>query len=110
MDYGLHEQHSSYIRRQSLRDEEDADLDASWVMLSRSGEIEPLPNERILHKTRGRVSFELSAVNQQPSPAAAFSTKCDQGTAYITNQRVSRPLYTMRRPVTHDLVANQLLF
>lgn len=91
MDYGLHEQHSSYIRRQSLRDEEDdADLDASWVMLSRSGEIEPLPNERILHKTRGRISFELSPVNQQQSgPAAVFFKKSDNGTAYITNQRVS---------------------
>ncbi|RYP49900.1 hypothetical protein DL768_004436 [Monosporascus sp. mg162] len=88
MDYGLHDQHSSYIRRQSLRGEEDADLDTSWVMLSRTGEIEPLPNERILHKTRGRISFELSAVNQQPSPAAAFSRKSDNGTAYITNQRV----------------------
>lgn len=98
MDYGLHDQHSSYIRRQSLRGEEDdVDLDASWVMLSRSGEIEPLPNERILHKTRGRVSFELSAVNVS-GPAADFSRKSDQGTAYITNQRVSKPPETR-----HDL-------
>lgn len=67
-------------------------------MLSRSGEIEPLPNERILHKTRGRVSFELSAVNES-GPAADFSKKSDQGTAYITNQRV---IYLPAKP-TEDL-------
>ncbi|KAI1116471.1 hypothetical protein F5Y14DRAFT_439895 [Nemania sp. NC0429] len=87
MDYGLHEQHASYILSQSSRDEEETDLDDSWVMLSRSGEIEPLPHESILFKTRGRVALSITAPNQAPG-VAPFSIKSDSGTAYITNQRL----------------------
>lgn len=89
MDYGLHEQHASYILSQSNRDEEEeTDLDASWVMLSRSGEIEPLPHESILFKTRGRVALSITTPNQPPG-VTPFSVKSESGTAYITNQRVS---------------------
>ncbi|KAI0204598.1 hypothetical protein F4808DRAFT_349423 [Astrocystis sublimbata] len=87
MDYGLHEQHASYILSQSSRDEEDTDLEASWVMLSRSGEIEPLPHESILFKTRGRVALSITSPNQTAG-ATPFSIKSDSGTTYITNQRL----------------------
>lgn len=87
MDYGLHEQHASYILSQSNRDEEEANLDASWVMLSRTGEIEPLPHESILFKTRGRVALSITAPNQ-PTGVAPLSIKSESGNAYITNQRV----------------------
>ncbi|KAI1155124.1 hypothetical protein F4825DRAFT_408880 [Nemania diffusa] len=87
MDYGLHEQHASYILSQSSRDEEETNLDASWVMLSRTGEIEPLPHESILFKTRGRVALSITAPNQPPG-VAPLSIKSESGTAYITNQRL----------------------
>jgi WW domain-binding protein 2 len=88
MDYGLQEQHASYILSQTTREEEDTDLDASWVMLSRSGNIEPLPHESILFKTRGRVALSITTPNQ-PSGVTPFSVKSENGIAYITNQRVS---------------------
>ncbi|KAI1124242.1 hypothetical protein F5Y10DRAFT_269300 [Nemania abortiva] len=87
MDYGLHEQHASYILSQSSRDEEETNLDASWVMLSRTGEIEPLPHESILFKTRGRVALSITAPNQ-PAGVTPLSIKSESGTAYITNQRL----------------------
>ncbi|KAI0541917.1 hypothetical protein GGR58DRAFT_365189 [Xylaria digitata] len=87
MDYGLHEQHASYILSQSSRDEEETNLDASWVMLSRSGEIEPLPHESMLFKTRGRVALSITAPNQPPG-VAPLAIKSESGTAYITNQRL----------------------
>ncbi|KAI0966124.1 WW-domain ligand protein-domain-containing protein [Xylaria arbuscula] len=86
MDYGLHEQHASYILSQSSQDEE-TDLEASWVMLSRSGEIEPLPHESMLFKTRGRVALNITAPNNPPG-VAPLSIKSESGTAYITNQRL----------------------
>ncbi|KAI0026179.1 hypothetical protein F4780DRAFT_774374 [Xylariomycetidae sp. FL0641] len=88
MDYGLHDQHASYILSQSnLVEEEDTDLDASWVMLSRAGDIEPLPHESILHRTRGRIGLSITAPNQPPG-VPPLSIKSDNGTAYITNQRL----------------------
>ncbi|KAI1811203.1 hypothetical protein GGS20DRAFT_588765 [Poronia punctata] len=87
MDYGLQEQHASYILSQTSRDEEITDLDGSWVMLSRSGDIEPLPHESILFRTRGRVALSILAPNQ-PQGVAPFSIKSESGTAYITNQRL----------------------
>ncbi|KAI1632797.1 hypothetical protein F4809DRAFT_63432 [Biscogniauxia mediterranea] len=88
MDYGLHDQHASYILSQSRQEEEeDTDLDASWVMLSRTGDIQPLPHESILHKTRGRIALSITAPNQPPG-ASPFSIKSDSGTAFITNQRL----------------------
>ena len=88
MDYGLHDQHASYILSQSNRGEEDTNLDASWVMLSRAGEIEPLPHETILHRTRGRIALSITAPNQ-PAGITPLNIKSESGTAYITNQRVS---------------------
>ncbi|KAI1821323.1 hypothetical protein F4861DRAFT_542084 [Xylaria intraflava] len=87
MDYGLHEQHASYILSQGSQHEEETNLDASWVMLSRSGEIEPLPHESILFKTRGRIALSITAPNQPPG-VAPLSIKSESGTAYITNQRL----------------------
>jgi hypothetical protein len=88
MDYGLHDQHASYILSQGNQDEEETDLEASWVMLSRSGEIEPLPHESILFKTRGRIALSITAPNQPPG-VPPLSIKSESGAAYITNQRVS---------------------
>ncbi|KAI3321253.1 hypothetical protein HD806DRAFT_203093 [Xylariaceae sp. AK1471] len=62
-------------------------MSINWVMLSRSGEIEPLPHESILLKTRGRVALSITAPNQ-PSGVTPLSIKSESGTAYITNQRV----------------------
>ncbi|KAI2628805.1 hypothetical protein GGR54DRAFT_636519 [Hypoxylon sp. NC1633] len=87
MDYGLHDQHASYILSQSNLDEEDTNLEASWVMLSRAGEIEPLPHETILHRTRGRISLAITAPNQPPG-VAPLNIKSENGAAYITNQRL----------------------
>ncbi|KAI2633505.1 hypothetical protein GGS21DRAFT_138971 [Xylaria nigripes] len=87
MDYGLHEQHASYILGQSTPHEEETDLEFSWVMLSRSGEIEPLPHESLLFKTRGRIALGITAPNQSPG-IAPLSIKSENGTAYITNQRL----------------------
>ncbi|KAI0113222.1 hypothetical protein F4814DRAFT_339367 [Daldinia grandis] len=87
MDYGLHDQHASYILSQSSRGEEDTNLEASWVMLSRAGEIEPLPHETILHRTRGRIALSITAPNQ-PTDVPPLNIKSESGTAYITNQRL----------------------
>jgi WW domain-binding protein 2 len=91
MDYGLYDQHASIINAQAARVEESSlvDLNRSWLMLKASGDIQPLPHESILYKTRGRLALELSA----PSPGAGvhpFMLKSDQGVGYITNQRVSQ--------------------
>lgn len=67
-------------------------------MLNRSGGFEPLPNESIQHKTKGRVALEISA----PSPGPGIpplSLRCDRGVAFITNQRL---LYLASAP-TPDL-------
>ncbi|KAI0133592.1 hypothetical protein BJ170DRAFT_678534 [Xylariales sp. AK1849] len=99
MDYGLYQQHGGILAQNtgsgSDSDEEhDSDLETSWVMLRGSGELEPLPGERILHKTRGRIAIDLSA----PAPSRGlppFSLKSDRGTAYITNKRL---LFLPSRP------------
>lgn len=62
-------------------------MSINWVMLSRSGEIEPLPHESILFKTRGRVALSITAPNQPPG-VAPLSIKSESGIAYITNQRL----------------------
>ncbi|KAI5922794.1 hypothetical protein F4810DRAFT_711106 [Camillea tinctor] len=88
MDYALHDQHAGYILSQSRQEEEnDTDLDASWVMLSRTGDIQPLPHESILHKTRGRIGLSITTPNQPPG-VSPFSIRSDSGTAFITNQRL----------------------
>ncbi|GAW21945.1 hypothetical protein ANO14919_114720 [Xylariales sp. No.14919] len=62
-------------------------MSINWVMLSRSGEIEPLPHESMLFKTRGRIALSITAPNQPPG-VAPLSIKSESGTAYITNQRL----------------------
>lgn len=78
---------SSRTRRNSFPDETD---DArSWVMLKQNGEIEPLEGETVLLKTPGNVSLELKVPEGLRTSSAAFSVKCNDGTAYVTTQRVS---------------------
>ncbi|KAK8084951.1 WW-domain ligand protein [Apiospora hydei] len=87
MDYGYHDQHAGILLAQNTALEDDSDLSASWVMLTRSGGFEPLPNETIQHRTQGRVALEVSA--PPPSPGVSpLSIKCDRGTAFITTQRL----------------------
>jgi hypothetical protein len=57
-------------------------------MLTRDGEIVPIPGEKILHTSRPRVSLEISTPRELQI-AEPFSLKCDNGIAYITNERVS---------------------
>lgn len=83
---------SCSTRRGSCAPEKDADLDelaSSWVMLKQNGAIEPLEREVILLKTPDHVSFELCVPKGLRTPHASFTVKCDDGVAYVTNQRVS---------------------
>lgn len=93
MDYGLVDQHASILNQRLFRPQVDmlADLEASWVMLSRSGQFEPLPDETLQLKTRGRISLGITAEKQTPG-SRPWSLKCDNGTAYITSHRVSKTL------------------
>jgi hypothetical protein len=84
-DQFLAEQHTWTLFRNSQSDEED-----SWVMLTRDGEIVPIPGEKILHTSRPRVSLEVSTPRELQI-AEPFSLKCDNGIAYITNERVGTP-------------------
>lgn len=81
-DQFLAEQHNWTLTLNARSDEED-----SWVMLTRDGEIVPIPGEKILHTSRPRVSLELSTPREL-QVAEPFSLKCDNGIAYITNERV----------------------
>ncbi|KXJ86309.1 hypothetical protein Micbo1qcDRAFT_198417 [Microdochium bolleyi] len=62
-------------------------MSINWVMLSRSGQFEPLPDETPQLKTRGRISLSLTAEKQTPG-SRPWSLKCDNGTAYITSHRI----------------------
>ncbi|KAI0477730.1 hypothetical protein GGR56DRAFT_423201 [Xylariaceae sp. FL0804] len=62
-------------------------MSINWVMLSRSGDIEPLPHESILLRTRGRIGLSITAPNSPPG-VPPLSIKSENGTAYITNQRL----------------------
>ncbi|KAI1402721.1 hypothetical protein F4819DRAFT_453698 [Hypoxylon fuscum] len=62
-------------------------MSINWVMLSRAGEIVPLPHESILHRTRGRIALSITAPNQPPG-VPPLNVKSESGTAYITNQRL----------------------
>ncbi|KAK4147557.1 uncharacterized protein C8A04DRAFT_34254 [Dichotomopilus funicola] len=81
-DQFLAEQHTWTLFRNSQSDEAD-----SWVMLTRDGEIVPIPGEKILHTSRPRVSLEVTTPRELQI-ADPFSIKCDNGIAYITNERV----------------------
>jgi hypothetical protein len=100
-DQFLAEQHTWTLFRNSQSDEAD-----SWVMLTRDGEIVPIPGEKILHTSRPRVSFEVSTPRELQI-ADPFSLKCDNGIAYITNERVRAPptplLASFGRPRSRSL-------
>ncbi len=85
-DQFLAEQHTWTLAQNAVSDEED-----SWVMLTRDGEIVPIPGEKILYTSRPRVGLELS-VPKELQISESFSVKSDNGIAYITNERVSPPL------------------
>ncbi|KAL1842913.1 hypothetical protein VTJ49DRAFT_3701 [Mycothermus thermophilus] len=88
-DQFLAEQHTWILFRNSQSDEAD-----SWVMLTRDGEIVPIPGEKILHTSRPRVGIDISTPREL-NIANPFSLKCDNGIAYITNERV---IYLPARP------------
>ncbi|KAK4103210.1 hypothetical protein N658DRAFT_403532, partial [Parathielavia hyrcaniae] len=81
-DQFLAEHHTWTLFQKSQSDETD-----SWVMLTRDGKIVPIPGEKILHTSRPRVSLEVSTPKELQI-ADPFSLKCDNGIAYITNERV----------------------
>jgi len=57
-------------------------------MLTRDGEIVPIPGEKILFTSRPRVALELSTPKELQT-TETFSFKSGDGIAYITNERVS---------------------
>jgi len=57
-------------------------------MLTRDGEIVPIPGEKILYTSRPRVALEL-LTPKELQVAEPFSIKSSDGLAYITNERVS---------------------
>lgn len=69
-------------------------MSINWVMLTRDGEIVPIPNEKILYTSRVRVGLDLS-VPKELQVSEPFSIKSDNGIAYITNERV---IYLPARP------------
>ncbi|KAK0742430.1 hypothetical protein B0T21DRAFT_409241 [Apiosordaria backusii] len=89
MDQALAEQHQWTILRYSRSNDED-----SWVMLTRDGEIVPIPGEKILHTSRPRVSLEVTTPKEL-NIANPYTLKVDNGIAYITNERV---IYLPIRP------------
>lgn len=56
-------------------------------MLTRDGEIVPIPGEKILHTSRPRVSLEITTPKEL-NIANPYTLKVDNGIAYITNERV----------------------
>lgn len=69
--------------------QEKTDNGDSWVLRKENGEIEPLEGESMLLKSLGHVSFDLKVPQSLRTPNSNFTLKCDDGTLYITNQRVS---------------------
>lgn len=93
-DRYLQEDHAFAIARnapsEATRLNPEPDERTSWVMLSRSGGLVRLPDERIIHTTNARVSLDVSVPKSlQGRTATPFTLKSDNGTTYITNQRVS---------------------
>ncbi|OLN85203.1 UPF0664 stress-induced protein C29B12.11c [Colletotrichum chlorophyti] len=93
-DQYLQEQHALTIARTVQRQRQlaqarlDSDHGDSWVMITQTGEIEPLPHEHIRHRTNAKVSFELSVPKSLQQGRTPFTQKSDNGTAYVTTQRV----------------------
>ncbi|KAK3503442.1 hypothetical protein B0T13DRAFT_486288 [Neurospora crassa] len=81
-DQFLVEAHRWTLAQHSITDEQE-----SWVMLTRDGQIQKLPGEKILLTSKPRVGLELS-VPKELQVAEPFSVKSDNGIAYITNERI----------------------
>ncbi|EGZ67847.1 hypothetical protein NEUTE2DRAFT_141599 [Neurospora tetrasperma FGSC 2509] len=81
-DQFLVEAHRWTLAQHSITDEKE-----SWVMLTRDGQIQKLPGEKILLTSKPRVGLELS-VPKELQVAEPFSVKSDNGIAYITNERI----------------------
>ena len=102
-DRYLQETHSLTITRdvptRAMLAKPVADEKTSWVMLSQSGALVKLPGEHILHTTNARVGLDVSVPKslQGHTSAATFTLKSDNGTAYITNERVSLELTAATR-------------
>jgi hypothetical protein len=62
-------------------------MSINWVMLTRDGEIVPIPGEKILYTSRPRVVLEISTPREL-QVAEPFAIKSTDGLAYITNERV----------------------
>ncbi|KAK3333783.1 hypothetical protein B0T19DRAFT_355599 [Cercophora scortea] len=88
-DQFLAEQHTWTLARNAQTNDKE-----SWVMLTRDGEIVPIPGEKILLTSRTRVGLELSTPKEL-QVAEPFHVKSDSGLAYITNERV---IYLPARP------------
>ncbi|KAK3343043.1 hypothetical protein B0H65DRAFT_238419 [Neurospora tetraspora] len=81
-DQFLVEAHRWTLAQHSITDEKE-----SWVMLTRDGQIQKLPGEKILLTSKPRVGLELS-VPKELQVAEPFSVKSDNGIVYITNERI----------------------
>ncbi|KAK1520461.1 WW-domain ligand protein [Colletotrichum costaricense] len=90
----LQEQHALTIARTVQRERQlaqarlDSDHGDSWVMITQTGDINPLPHEHIRHRSNAKVSLELSVPKALQQGRTPFARKSDNGTAYITTQRV----------------------
>lgn len=84
--YQFHQEQHAYALQ--LQGPKLKPVSSSWVMTSPELEgFVKLPHERILHKSPPRTSLEISSKNPFPG-AQPFTTRCDNGVVYITNQRV----------------------
>ncbi|EEY21943.1 hypothetical protein D7B24_003415 [Verticillium nonalfalfae] len=92
-DQYLQEQHAYHIARRVQRERElaqaslNSNHQSSWVMIRDNGNIIPLDNERIRHRTN-KISLELSVPKALQQGRTPFSHKSADGTAYITTRRV----------------------
>ncbi|KJR88012.1 uncharacterized protein SPSK_07781 [Sporothrix schenckii 1099-18] len=86
MDF-YQEQHSYTLASNASINSDDSDEDASWVMMSRDGEVVKLPGEKIYYKVRSRIALDVSTPKSLPN-ATPFSVKSDSGIVYVTNNRV----------------------
>ncbi|KAK1463275.1 WW-domain ligand protein [Colletotrichum melonis] len=93
-DQYLQEQHALTIARTVQRERQlaqarlDSDHGDSWVMITQTGDINPLPHEHIRHRSNAKISLELSVPKALQQGRTPFARKSDNGTAYITTQRV----------------------
>ncbi|KAF6830736.1 ww-domain ligand protein [Colletotrichum plurivorum] len=93
-DQYLQEQHALTIARTVQRERElaqarlDSDHGDSWVMITQTGEINPLPHEHIRHRSNAKISLDLSVPKSLQQGRTPFTRKSDNGTVYITTQRV----------------------